>query len=91
MIWNFEKPINNMDEILSYEKGTENREKLIQEINTIKQKPIEIPLIINGEEIHTENVIDIPCPHDHSLVLAKAHLASEKELKQAMKAALSAH
>ncbi len=91
MIWNIEKPTNNMDEILSYEKGSDNREKLIQEINIIKQKPIEIPLVINGEEIHTENVIDIPCPHDHSLILAKAHLASEKELKQAMKAALSAH
>jgi len=39
MIWNFEKPTNNMDEILSYEKGSDNREKLIQEINIIKQKP----------------------------------------------------
>ena len=91
MIWNIEKPENNMDNILSYEKGSENHKKLKQEINKIKKETIEIPLIINGKEIYTDNTIDIFCPHDHTLVLAKAHLAGEEELKQAIDAALTAH
>ena len=91
MIWNIEKPENNMDKILSYEKGSENRKKLEQEIKKIKKEPIEIPLIINGEEVRTDDVMEIRCPHDHNQVLARAHLAGEEELKQAIDAALDAH
>jgi len=38
MIWNIEKPENDMDKILTYEKGSANREKLEKEIEKILQK-----------------------------------------------------
>ncbi|MEF8848950.1 MAG: L-glutamate gamma-semialdehyde dehydrogenase [Candidatus Thermoplasmatota archaeon] len=91
MIWNIEKPENDMDKILTYEKGSSNREKLEKEIEKIKDEPIEIPLIINGEEIRTDDTIEIRSPHDKDIVLAKAHLAGKKELKKAIDAAMKAH
>ena len=91
MIWNIEKPENNMDKILHYNKGSEERKRLEHEIKTIKKQPVEIPLIINGKEVRTDTVIDIHSPHNHNVVLAKAHLAGKDELKLAIDAALDAH
>jgi 1-pyrroline-5-carboxylate dehydrogenase len=91
MIWNIDTPENNIDEIRTYAKGSENHKKLMDEIHRIKKEPIEIPLIINGDEIRTDTVMDIHSPHDKNQVLAHVHLAGEKELEQAVDAALEAH
>lgn len=86
-----EKPENNMNNIVKYEDGSNSKELLEKEIKHIKKEPIEIPLIIDGKEIRTNNTIDIYSPQDHRLILARAHLAGEEELKKAIDAALIAH
>lgn len=90
MIWAVEKPKNEMDSILSYSSGTKEREELLREIERIKKTTEEIPLIIGGRKVKTGEVIEIRAPHDHDVVLAKAHLAGEDELKEAIECALSA-
>ncbi|NJE00473.1 aldehyde dehydrogenase family protein [Thermococcus sp. JdF3] len=90
MIWAVEKPKNEMDSILSYSSGTKEREELLREIERIKKTTEEIPLIIGGRKIKTGEVIEIRAPHDQDVVLAKAHLAGEDELKEAIECALSA-
>ena len=92
MIWPNEKPKNDVDTIPTYSSGTPEREKLLKEIEEIKRRsPVEIPLIINGKEVKTDKIFEVRCPHDKDLVLARAHLAEEDELKEAIDAALAAH
>lgn len=90
MKWKFAKPTNDMDAIPSYAPGTPEREKLMQELERIKQHTEEIPLIINGQAVKTGELEDVVCPHDHQRVLAKSHYAGEKELQQAIDTALEA-
>ena len=59
-------------------------------LNELKNNPVEIPLIINGKEVKTGNTKEIRAPHNHDLVLGKYHMAGEKEVNQAVEAALTA-
>lgn len=89
--WRLEKPQNDMNKILSYAPGTPEREQLLREIEALKRATEEIPLIINGEPVKTGQTVDVPCPHDHKRVLARAHVAGKAELAHAIEAALEAH
>jgi len=52
---------------------------------------MDIPLIIDGKEVRTGDTGKVVMPHDHQHVLAKYHMAGEKEVKMAINAALKAH
>lgn len=80
-----------MDRILSYKPGSDEREKLKGELSKIKNEVVEIPLIINGKEIRTDNIFEVKCPHDHDNTLAKVHLAGEDEIEMAIKSSLKVH
>jgi 1-pyrroline-5-carboxylate dehydrogenase len=83
-----EQPTN--EEVLTYAPGSKEREKLVKELERLKKETIEIPLIINGEEITTKTTKTLTAPHDHKQVLGELSLASEKHVKQAIAAALEA-
>ncbi|MDD5503277.1 MAG: aldehyde dehydrogenase family protein, partial [Candidatus Thermoplasmatota archaeon] len=91
MIWKIEKPENDVNNIPSYAPGTPEREKLLSELEKLKGRPAEIPLIIGGKEVKTDNVFEIKCPHRKDVVLGKAHLAGEEALKFAIENSLDAH
>jgi len=76
--------------ILNYEVGSKEREKLEKEINKQLSEIIEIPCIINGEEVYTNNTVTQVVPHNHKHVLANVHLAGKNEMKNACSAAVSA-
>jgi 1-pyrroline-5-carboxylate dehydrogenase len=89
MSGNIEKPKNDVDNIPTYEPGSSQRVKLTDEIRNIKGRtPIEIPLIINGKEVRTNDVVEVRCPHNKELVLARAHIAGEDEIQQAIESSL---
>lgn len=75
---------------LSYAPGTPERDALQAELKKLKSKTIEIPAIIGGKEVKTGNTYDVVCPHNHSHVLAKAHLCGEKEVAMAIEASKKA-
>jgi 1-pyrroline-5-carboxylate dehydrogenase len=87
-IYNFREPKN--EPILSYRRGSQERELLEEELNVQKNKIIDIPLIIGGKEIRTgkTGMVVMPCDHQH--VLATYHMATEKEVSLAINAALDA-
>ena len=87
-IFSVPKPKN--EPCYSYNINTLERTNLKKELDKQLNEVVTIPLIINGEEVFTDNVIDVTCPHDHKHVLAKCCIAGEKELKMAIDAALSA-
>ncbi len=86
--WSIEKPKN--EKILSYAPGTKEREELVKKLEELRNKRVEIPLIIKGKPIKTGTTRAIRIPHDKNVVLADAHLAGETELEDAINAALDA-
>ena len=91
MIWSIDKPQNEIDNINSYEKGTESRKDLKNKLNELKNSEVpEIPLIIGGEEVKTGNVKEITLPHDKNTILAKAHLAGPEEINKAIESSMKA-
>ena len=76
--------------ILNYEVGSKERENLEKEINKQLSEIIEIPCIINGEEVYTNNTVTQVVPHNHKHVLANVHLAGKNEMENACSAAVSA-
>ena len=76
--------------ILNYEVGSKERVNLEKEIASQLSEIIDIPCIINGEEIYTNNTVTQVVPHNHKHVLANVHLAGKNEMKNACNAAVNA-
>ncbi|MEF8874227.1 MAG: L-glutamate gamma-semialdehyde dehydrogenase [Candidatus Thermoplasmatota archaeon] len=91
MLWSIEKPENEMERLVDYSPGSEEREELKKELDKIKEETVELPVVIDGDEIKTGNIEKIRCPHDHDDVLGRVHLAREEELEMAVEAAEEAH
>lgn len=87
-LFSFQKPEN--EKIKSYLNGSIERRDIDLELKRQLDTCVEIPLIINGKEIYTGDLMEVTCPHDYRHVLAKCHMASEKELKMATEASLNA-
>lgn len=87
-IYNFRIPDN--EPVQTYIPGSQERLKLISELNDQYNKVIDIPLIIGGKEIRTGNTGKVVMPSEHGHILATYHLAGENEVVMAVKAALDA-
>ncbi len=87
-VFSFEMPKN--ETILSYAKGSAEREDLLKELERQENLTIEIPLIIGGKEIKTGNTDKVVMPHNRNKVIAIYHKAGEKEVSMAIDAALEA-
>ncbi len=81
-------PIN--EPIKLYRPGSSERIALKKKLSELKSKQIEIPLIINGEEVKTGNISEMRIPHDNNHLLGVYHKAGKKEVQQAIEAALEA-
>src|SRR5690606_32620649 len=51
---------------------------------------VEIPVIIGGREIRTDDTGEVVMPHDHAHVLADWHRAGDAEVRAAVGAAIDA-
>jgi 1-pyrroline-5-carboxylate dehydrogenase len=80
------QPLN--EPILAYAPGSTERGMIKVELERQMNEVIEIPCIINGEKIFTGITINQVIPHNHKHILAKVHLATEKEIKAACKSAV---
>jgi 1-pyrroline-5-carboxylate dehydrogenase len=87
-IFSLKRPEN--EPILSYEPGSKEKKELKEELERLKNNPVEIPLIINGKEVKTGKTKEIRAPHDKSIVLGKYHMAGKKKVNQAIEASLKA-
>ena len=81
-------PVN--EPILDYAPGSPEKQSLKAKLAELSGKEIEIPLIIGGKEIKTGKLETCVMPHDHGHVLARFHMAGEKEVNLAIKSSLEA-
>ncbi|MDG2081586.1 MAG: L-glutamate gamma-semialdehyde dehydrogenase [Bacteroidales bacterium] len=82
-------PVNN-EPILSYISGSPEREKLIEALKCAKGYEADIPMIINGKEVRTDEKIMMTPPHERDHVLGYYHRGNESHVEDAINAALMA-
>jgi 1-pyrroline-5-carboxylate dehydrogenase len=87
-IYSFREPKN--EPVYEYRKGSRERKLLEEELKFQIDQVIDIPLIINGQEVRTGKTKKVVMPHNHGHVLANYHQAGEKEVKMAIGAAMDA-
>ncbi len=85
----YDSPQN--EPIWAYAENTPERKALERELKRQSSIEVEIPLFIGGEEVRTGNLGVVAMPHDHGHILAKYHIAGEREVNLAIQAALDAH
>ncbi len=76
--------------VKDYAPGTPERENVKAKLKELKNRQIEIPIIIGGKEIRTGNLGQCVLPHDHSTIVGCYHKAGEKEVQMAINASLNA-
>ena len=87
----FQPPTPHNEPVKGYVRGSSERAELEAELARQMSEVIEIPCIIYGEEVWTNDVVEQVMPHNHGHVLARVHLAGEKEVRDAIQASLDAH
>lgn len=85
----FAPPAKN-EPVLTYKKGSPERENLIQAIQQARSTVVDIPMVIDGKEVRTDKKIEIHPPHDHQHLLGYYHRGDESHVQAAIDAALKA-
>ena len=76
--------------VKAYLPGSPERASLKKELEHQSAQVVQVPMIIGGKEVWTERKTKAVMPHDHAHVIAEAASGGEKELKDAIAAALAA-
>ena len=76
--------------VKAYLPGSPERASLKKELERQSAQVVQVPMIIGGKEVWTERKTTAVMPHDHAHVIAEAASGGEKELKDAIAAALAA-
>jgi 1-pyrroline-5-carboxylate dehydrogenase len=82
------KAVNEV--VKSYAPGSPEKLELKKMIKELKSKVMDIPMIINGKEIFTDNKIDIRPPHELKHKLGTFNRGEASHVAQAVEAALAA-
>ena len=75
--------------ILGFAPGSDERVMLQAEMDRQISEVVEIPCIINGEEVFTGVTVPQVIPNNHGHVLANVHLAGREEMEAACAAAVA--
>ncbi|MCK4657824.1 MAG: aldehyde dehydrogenase family protein, partial [candidate division Zixibacteria bacterium] len=87
---NFRIPYPLNEPVYDYAPGSPERKKLEAAISDLKSEVVDIPMVINGEEIRVGDPIRIASPHNHSLELGKCYQGGAEQVEAAVKAAMNA-
>ena len=86
----FKIPVPENENVYTYAPGTIERTKLKDAIACAQAQVVDIPMIINGKEVRTENRIPIYPPHDLKHLLGFYHKGDASHVQLAIKSALDA-
>jgi 1-pyrroline-5-carboxylate dehydrogenase len=86
----FRVPDPYNEPVRSYVPGSPEREELRLRLQQLESQPLDIPLVIGGEEVRTGNTFQALEPHDRSHVLGTVHKAGGKEVERAIAASQKA-
>ena len=86
--FNVPDPVN--ETILNYAPGSKERALLKEAIADARSKKIDVPMYVNGKEVHTDKKVAIRPPHDHQHILGYYSQGNKSHIEGAIKAALDA-
>ncbi len=84
----FNMPCPKNEPIQDYRPGGPEKAQLKAALQELSSKELEIPVVINGEEVRTGNIGKCVMPHNHSHLLGHYHQAGTKEVEAAITGAL---
>ncbi|MDB4126313.1 L-glutamate gamma-semialdehyde dehydrogenase [Candidatus Marinimicrobia bacterium] len=76
--------------IMGYTSGSEEKKSIKAKLQEMSSQCIDIPIIIGGKEIRTNNMEKCIMPHNHQHTLATYHKASSNEVNMAIENSLEA-
>jgi 1-pyrroline-5-carboxylate dehydrogenase len=86
----FNAPVAKNEPVKSYAPGTPERTELQDAIAEARRKEVDLPMIINGKEIRTDNKISMHPPHDIKHTLGYFHKGDASHIEMAIESALEA-
>lgn len=86
----FTVPVPKNEPILKYEPKSPERAEFKAQLKAMKSQKVDLPMIINGEEVYTKNKIKLSPPYDHKFNLGNFNKGEGKHVKSAIKAAMKA-
>ena len=84
-IFNIPKP--NNEPVLNYAPSSSERAELTTKLQEILGGEIEVPMIIDGQEVRGDETGPMICPHDHQHVLGRYHMGNSFYAEKAIAAA----
>lgn len=84
------KPLPTNEPVLSYAPKSPERAALKAALERMAKERPDVPHVVGGVELHDGEAFDVKAPHDHALVLAKAHHGGHAVTEKAIAAALAA-
>jgi len=89
-IGTFYYPLPTNEPVLNYAPGSAEKIALKKALKDLKSTTMDIPMYIGSKEVRTGKKADIRPPHEHAHILGQFHMGDEKQVKQAIDAALEA-
>ncbi|HTN68373.1 MAG TPA: L-glutamate gamma-semialdehyde dehydrogenase [Dysgonamonadaceae bacterium] len=86
----FQLPQIINESVKSYAPGSDEREELKQKLKKLRSGNLDLPMIIDGKEVRTDNLHDIRPPHNHQHLLGHYHQGDKLHVQMAIDAALKA-
>ena len=85
----YKVPVAVNEPVSSFAPGSEERTNLKIKLKEMSSKFYDIPIIVAGKEIRTNNTHNCVMPHNHSHILGKFHKAGKKEIEIAIQSSLA--
>ncbi|HRP89398.1 MAG TPA: L-glutamate gamma-semialdehyde dehydrogenase [Edaphocola sp.] len=86
----FSFPMPKNEPVRSYAPGSEDALNLHAAIADLKGQKRDIPMYINGKEVHTDKKVNIYPPHETAHLLGQFSMGDESHINSAIEAALKA-
>src|SRR2546430_7320931 len=86
----FKPPPPQNGPVKGYAPGSPERAEVQKRLDEMKNRQLEIPCVIGGEEIKTGTTFDAVMPHDKDHILAQVHKGGAGEIEKAVGASAEA-
>ncbi|WP_035559333.1 L-glutamate gamma-semialdehyde dehydrogenase [Hymenobacter sp. IS2118] len=86
----FNVPIPINEPVKGYAPGSKEKLELQQQLKSLRNLELDIPMYIGGKEVRTGKTQRISPPHDHQRTIGHFHAGDASHVKQAIEAALTA-
>lgn len=86
----FTVPVPKNEPILSYESKSQEKTEFKAALKSMKAQKVDLPMIIDGQEVYTNEKIKMSPPYDHKFNLGSYNKGEAKHVKAAIKASLKA-